>query len=193
MTAPPPRRCNAGMFIGDEVRAEVGAAAATTRLAGLARGSSLARASHAAWDAGMARIGQAGPGPGLSRLVRVHCRGPAQRGAVSVLMLRWEAADGSGQQFPVLDADITLVPDGDQATLVGLTGVYRTPAGTRPDRTAVRTVAAVTMRTLLSRIAGAISDPAAPPGWVTGAAGIAPGAGLCIAVNAAAQQASASR
>lgn len=163
------------MFIGDEVRAKAGAAAATTRLAALARGSSLVRASHAAWDAGTARTGKAGPGPGLSSLVRVHCRGPVQRGAVSVLMLRWEAADGNGQPFPALDADITLLPDGDQATLVGLAGVYRTPSGTRLDRPAVHGVAAVTIRTLLRCIADAVSDPAAPPGGETCAASIAPG------------------
>jgi hypothetical protein len=162
MTAPPPRRWNAGMFIGDEVRAEAGTAAAATRLVGLARGSSLTRASHAAWDTGIASTGQTGPEP--TRLLRVHSRGPVQRGAVSVLILRWEAAAGSGLLFPALDADITLVPDGEQATLVGLTGVYRTPAGTRPDQPAVRGVAAVTIRALLGRVADAISDPATPPG-----------------------------
>ena len=156
------------MFIGDEVRAEACAAAAATRLAGLACGSSLTRASHAAWDAGIASSGQAGPEP--VRLLRVHCRGPVQRGAISVLILRWEAAAGSGLLFPALDADITLLPDGEQATLVGLTGVYRTPAGTRPDQSAVRGVAAVTIRALLSRVADAISDPAAPPGVDPGAA-----------------------
>lgn len=169
----------AGMFIGDEVRAKAGAAAAMTRLAGLARGNSLTQASHAAWDTGIAATGQAGPGPGLLSLVQVHCRGPVQRGAISVLMLRWEAPDGSGLLFPVLDADITLVPDGEHATLVSLAGVYRTPAGTRPDRTAVHEAAAVTVRTLLSRIADAISDPAAPPGEETGAASIAQGALAC--------------
>ena len=156
------------MFIGDEVRADACAAAAATRLAGLARGSSLTRASHAAWDTGIASTGQAGPEP--TRLLRVRCRGPVQRGAVSVLILRWEAAAGSGLLFPALDADITLLPDGEQATLVGLTGVYRTPAGTRPDQSAVRGVAAVTIRALLSRVADAISDPAAPPGVDPGAA-----------------------
>jgi len=156
------------MFIGDEVRAEARASAAATRLAGLACGSSLTRASHAAWDAGIASFGQAGPEP--VRLLRVYRRGPVQRGAISVLILRWEAAAGSGLLFPALDADITLFPDGEQATLVGLTGVYRTPAGTRPDQPAVHRVAAVTIRALLSRVAGAISDPAAPPGGEPGAA-----------------------
>lgn len=161
MTAPTPRRCNAGMFIGDEVRARADAAAATTRLAGLARGSSLTQASHAAWDAGIPRAGQGGPG--LPRLLRVRCQGPVRRGAVSVLMLRWEAADGNGQPFPSLDADIILIPDGVQATLVGLAGVYRTPAGTGLDWSAVHGIAAVTIRTLLIRIADAISDPTREP------------------------------
>jgi hypothetical protein len=156
------------MFIGDEVRAEACAAAAATRLAALARGSSLTQASHAAWDAGIASSGQTGPEP--VRLLRVHCRGPVQRGAVSVLILRWEAAAGSGLLFPALDADITLLSDGEQATLVGLTGVYRTLAGTRPDQPAVRGVGAVTIRTLLNRVADGISDPAAPPGVEPGAA-----------------------
>jgi hypothetical protein len=163
------------MFIGDEVRAEVGAAAAATRLTAMARGSSLTRASHAAWEAGIARTGQADPGQGPSRLVQVHCRAPILRGVVPVLVLRWEAADESGRLFPALDADIILLPDGDQATLVGLTGVYRTLAGTRPDGPAMHGVASVTIRTLLSHIADAISDPAAR-GGATGAASIAPGA-----------------
>lgn len=153
------------MFIGDEVRAEVGVSAAATRLAALARGRALTRASHAAWDAGMAMAGQAGPGQGPPALMRVHARGPVQRGALHVLMLRWEAADGTGQPFAALDADITLLPDGDQATWVGLAGAYRTPPGTQLDRSAVHGIASVTVRTLLGRIAGAISDPAAsiPP------------------------------
>jgi hypothetical protein len=177
MIAPSPQRWNAGMFIGDEVRAEVGTKAATTRLADLARGNSLIRASYAAWDAGKARTVQVGPR--LTRLLRVDYRGPVQRGAVSVLILRWEAADGDGRPFAALDADITLVPDGEQATLVGLTGVYRTPAGTRPDRLAVHRVAAMTTRALLDRIADTISGPAAPPGEETGAASIAPGTLAC--------------
>jgi hypothetical protein len=48
----PPRaaRCNRGMFIGDEARAAIGAAAATARLANLAAGGSLIPASYAAWE-----------------------------------------------------------------------------------------------------------------------------------------------
>jgi len=147
------------MFTSDEVRAEASPVAAAARLAALACGSSLTRASHAAWDTATAAVGHPGPGPGLARLTQVHCRGPVQRGPVAMLILRWEAAAGNGLPFPALDADITLVPDGDHAVLVGLAGVYRPPPGTRPGHPDVHTAAAAAIRALLSRIASAISDP----------------------------------
>jgi len=147
-----------GMFIGDEAQAAVNAAAATGRLAGLAAGGSLIRVSHAAWGEGTARIASAA---GLRELVVVRTRGPARRGAASLLILRWEAADASGQRFPVLDADITLVPDGEQATLVRLDGVYRTPPGAGLDPVLVHRAAAATIRSFLGRLAGAITDPGA--------------------------------
>ena len=149
------------MFIGDEVRAEASPAAAAARLATLARGSSLIRASHAAWDTATAAAGHTSPRPGLPGLTRVHSRGPVQRGAAAVLILRWEAVSQSGRAFPALDADITLVPDGEHAVLVRLTGVCRQPPGTRSGQTAAQAVAAAAIRSLLTRIVGAISDPAA--------------------------------
>jgi len=146
-----------GMFIGGEAQAAVNAAAATTRLAGLAADGSLIRVSHVAWGEGTARIA---PAAGLPELVVVRTRGPARRGAASLLILRWEA-DASGQRFPVLDADITLVPHGKQATLIGLDGVYRTPPGAGLDPVLVHRAAAATLRSFLGRLAGAITDPAA--------------------------------
>jgi hypothetical protein len=99
----------------------------------------------------------------------VRCRGPVRRGAVSLLILRWEAADASGQLFPVLGADITLVPDGKQATLAGLDGVYRALPGADLNPV-IAQAAAVTIRSLLGRLAGdhrsrrrAARTPAAPP------------------------------
>ena len=161
----PPRRdgtSNPVMFIGDEVRAEVSVAAATARLASLLAGTTLSTASHAAWSEGIARIGPAGPVPGLSKLVHVRVREPVQRGAVTVLALRWEAVGASERLFPVLDADITLIPDGDDATLIGLHGVYGPPAGSvggMLDRAILHRIAAATIRSFLSRLASAIKDP----------------------------------
>jgi hypothetical protein len=108
-----------GMFIGDEVRAEASHAAAAALLATLARGSSLTRASHAAWDAATASAGHTSPGPGVPRLTRVRSQGPLLRGAVAVLILRWETVSQSGRPFPALDADITLVPDGSMPSSSG--------------------------------------------------------------------------
>jgi hypothetical protein len=159
------------MFIGGQARAAVRAAAATARLAGLASGGSLIRASHAAWAEGTAR---AGPAAGLPELAVVHSRGPVQRGAVSVLILRWETADAGGQLFPVLDADITVVPDGEQATLIRLDGVYRTPPGTGLDPVIAREAAAAIIRSLLGRIAASITVPPARSGDI-GCAAIRPG------------------
>jgi len=169
-----------GMFIGDEARAAVNAAAATARLAGLAAGGSLIRVSHAAWGEGTARIASA---VGLPKLVVVHSRGPVRRGAVSLLILRWEAADASGQRFPVLDADITLVPDGKQATLVGLDGVYRTLPGAGLDPVIVRQAAAATIRSFLGRLAGAITDPATARGEDSGLVAVWPGRWLLHALT----------
>ncbi|MGO8957340.1 MAG: hypothetical protein ACLQFR_08240 [Streptosporangiaceae bacterium] len=159
------------MFIGDEVRAEVSLAAASTRLASVLGGMALRTASHAAWGEGIARVGPAGPVPGLSKLVRVLVTEPVRRGAVTVLALRWEATGASERLFPVLDADMTLIPDGDDATLIGLQGVYRPPAGAAGqmlDRVILHRIAAATIRSFLSRIAAAIEDPALSQGEQAG-------------------------
>jgi hypothetical protein len=149
------------MFVGEETRAAVSPVAAAARLDGLASGGSLTGASSAAWWEGMATTGTAA---GTPELAAVHSRGPVRRGAVSVLTLRWEAADAGGRMFPVLDANITLIPDGGQATLIGLEGVYRALPGTGLDPVTAREAATATIRSLLGRIAGALADPAAPGG-----------------------------
>ena len=148
------------MFLGGETRAAVSAAAATARLACPAGGGVLVRASYAAWEEGTAQIAPAG----LPGLVLVRSRGPVPRGAVSALILRWEAAAAGGQLFPVLDADITLVPDGEQATLIGLDAVYRPPPGPGLCPVITYLVTAATIRSLLDRIAAAVAEPAARGG-----------------------------
>lgn len=158
------------MFIGDQARAAVSASTATARLAGLASDGALTRVSHAAWAQGAATI-RITPGPGttpetgtaagLPALAVVRSRGPVKRGAVSVLILRWEV-DGPDGLFPVLDADLTLVPDGQRAALLGLDGVYRSLPGAALDTDAVRRAATATVRCLLGSIVGAITHPPAP-------------------------------
>jgi hypothetical protein len=163
------------MFVGDETQMPVSAEVAAARLANLIGGGTLSHASHAAWGEGVARVGPAGPVPGLSKLVRVHFLEPVRRGAVTVTGLRWEATGPGGGLFPVLDANITLVPQGDQATLLKMEGVYGPPAGTVGtglDRMILHRVAAATIRHFLHRTAAAITQPA--PG-TTGHPALRPG------------------
>lgn len=148
------------MFVGDETRAEISAPAAAARLANLISGSSLIYASQEAWGDGLARMG---PVPAVSKLVRVHFREPVQRGGITLLTLRWEATGAAGRIFPVLDADITLTPDGEDATRLRLDGVYRPPggaAGARLDHVILHRIATATMRSFLTRITEAITSPA---------------------------------
>jgi hypothetical protein len=164
---------NPVMFVGDEVRADVGVAAARTRLAGVLGGPAMSTASQEAWGEGIARVGPVGPVPGLSKLVRVRISEPVQREAVTLVALRWEAAGAGERLFPVLDADITLIPDGDDATLIGLQGVYGPPAGSAGemlDRAILHRIAAATIRSFLNRLAAAIQDPALDDGGGTSAA-----------------------
>jgi hypothetical protein len=151
------------MFVGDEIQMPVSAEVAAARLVNLIGGSTLIRASHAAWGEGIARVGPAGPVPGLSKLVYVHFLEPVRHGAVTMIGLRWEAIRPGERLFPVLDANITLIPHGDHATLLGLEGVYGPPggaAGVGLDRAILHHVAAATIRSFLHRTAAAITEPA---------------------------------
>jgi len=143
------------MFLSDEVRAEASLTAAAGWLAAPATGTAVTRASHAAWDVVTAAAGPAGT------LTAVLCRGPVQRGAVVRMTLRWEATDSGGRLFPALDADISVIPDGEHAVLIGLTGVYRAAPGT-PARSAADLAAAAGIRAFLTRIAAVVSEHAAP-------------------------------
>jgi hypothetical protein len=151
------------MFIGDEVSVNVSVAVAAARLMSLIGNGSLITSSREAWREGTARVGPVGPVPGLSKLVHVLIGEPRQHGALTTLALRWEADGPSGRLFPVLDGDIILIPNGDDATLIGLEGVYRPPAGHAGeilDRTLLHRLAAATIRAFLSQIAEAIAAPA---------------------------------
>ena len=171
------------MFIGGEARAAVSTAAATARLACPPRGGGvLTHASYEAWEEVTAGIAPAG----LPGLALVRSQGPVQHGAVSVLILRWEAADASGQRFPILDADIALVPDGEHATLIGLDGVYRPLPGAGLCPVIAYLVMAATTRFLLARIAAAITDPAAGHRGEADRGGVTPGR-LAVAASMAAQ------
>jgi hypothetical protein len=168
------------VFISDEVLLDVSFAAAQARLANLARGGSLLSASQAAYGdgiTGLARVGPLGSGPGMSRLVRVHFRDLVTREGSAALALRWEAAGPCGGLYPALDADITLTPAGEQATVLKLAGAYRPPlgaAGAGLDRVILHRLAAATARTFMNRVAGAIAHPGGAAERERGLTGVAP-------------------
>jgi hypothetical protein len=90
------------------------------------------------------------------------------------MAMRWEATGLTGRLFPALDANITLTPEGGQATRITLTGVYRSPLGALGaglDRALLRHVATATIGSLLTRMSEALEGPApepdkaGAPGW----------------------------
>jgi hypothetical protein len=152
------------MFVGDEMQLPVGFDAAQAGLAQLAHGGSLIPAVAEAYGdglAGLARVGPLGSAPGVSRLVEMRFRDLVIRDEAAVLTLRWEAIGAGGRLFPALDADITLTPAGEHATLLRLAGAYRPPLGPLGagiDRAILHRVAQATIRAFMRRLAAAITQ-----------------------------------
>ena len=151
------------MFVGDEVRLDVGFAVARDRLTRLGKSDALFAPSADAYGPGLARVG-----PGVvSKLVRVQVRELSWTEKSGGLALRWEATGAGGKLFPVLDADLTLVDFGAQGTLVVLVGVYRPPLGALGqalDRAVLRRVAVATIKGFLARVAAQLADQPVPNG-----------------------------
>lgn len=122
--------------------------------------------SEAAYEGGLEatlRVGPFGATRGLSRLVRVHSLGPVSQDGKATVSLRWEATGVTGDLFPVLDAELTLTPEGEQRSRLELVGSYRPPlgrAGAALDRAIMAHVAEATIRSFLERAAAALANPA---------------------------------
>ena len=157
------------MFIGAEIRLDVGFHAAQARLANLARGGLLRRASGSAyheWQADLARVGPWGTMLGMSRLVQVRVRDMVTQGDSAIWAMRWEVIGPGGALFPALDADIKLTPAGEDAATLAISGVYRPPFGSLGaglDRAIMHRVAEATIRGFTDQIGTAIAHPAASP------------------------------
>ena len=98
--------------------------------------------------------------PGASKLVRVLVLEPVERENSLTLSLRWEATGVMDRLFPVLDANIILIPAGENASQLALAGAYRPPfavVGEKLDRVLLHRVAFATVRSLLKRIAETIA------------------------------------
>lgn len=161
------------MFVGDEVMLDLGFPAARARLVGLAHGGWLSDASDDAYAEGLSgliRVGPFGDMVGASKLVRILLLEPLERDDSVTLTVRWEATGVMGRLFPVLDANITLTPAGEDASRLALIGAYRPPLsglGASLDRVVLHHAATATVRSLLKRLAQTIAPSTA--------AGIEPG------------------
>jgi hypothetical protein len=150
------------MFVGDEVRLDVGFAVARERLLRFGEGDALLATSAGAYGPGLTRVGVAG----ASKLVWVHARVLSWTNISAVLALRWEATGPDGGLFPVLDADLTLTAAGAGAMLT-LAGAYRPPLGPLGqalDRAILNRVAVTTIRNFLLEVAAQLDDHPVPNG-----------------------------
>ena len=155
--------------MGAEAVLDVGFDAACAGLVRAVRGDWLVTASadaYGKWSKGVARVGPRGAGWSVSRLVEVRFRELVTRGNTAVLTLRWEAVGSSGGLFPVLDADITLVPYRSVASLLSLSGAYRPPLGALGaalDRVVLHRVAEATIQGFVNQLGEAVVKLAADP------------------------------
>jgi hypothetical protein len=150
------------VFVGDEVRLDIGFAVARERLTRLGESGALSETSEDAYGPGLTRVGVAG----VSKLVRVQVRELSWTDLSAGLALRWEATGPGGGLFPVLDADLKLAPDGE-GTVLTLAGSYRPPLGSLGealDRAVLRRVAAATIRSFVTRVAAQITGHPVPNG-----------------------------
>jgi hypothetical protein len=160
---------NASVFLGARVRLDFGFSAARARLANLARGELLGRASEEAYgelEAMLARARPPGATPGMSRLAAVRVSEMTAHDDFAVAPMRWEVIGPTGTLFPALDADIMLTPAGQDATVLSVSGVYRPPPGSLGaglDRVIVHRVAEATIRAFTHQIGTAIAHPAVVP------------------------------
>jgi len=157
------------VFIGTEVRLEVGFNAAQVRLANLARAGLPRRASDNAYrelETGLTRVGPLRVGPGISKLIGVRFSDMAVHEDFAIGSMRWETTGPGGALFPALDADIKLTSAGKDVTVLAISGTYRPPLGSMGaglDRMIIHKIAPATIRAFTCQIAAAIEHPAASP------------------------------
>jgi hypothetical protein len=151
------------MFIGDHVLLNIGFAVARTRLGILAGGGLLLGASEHAYAETIAGLTDtAGSVAGVSRLAGVCPGDITEISGRAQLPVHWEVTAGGGTLFPVLDADLTVTPAGQAATVFALTGVFRPPPGLADaglNREIMCWFAAAAIRVFLARLAAAMVHP----------------------------------
>ena len=156
------------IVVGNRVLLDISFQGARARLGILARDGVLLGASEEAYGEGITGLVKlAGPAAGLTRLAGVGLENLAETDHCAHIALQWEAIAADGKLFAALDADLMLVPAGDQTSSLALAGAYRPqpgPAGAGLDRAIVRRFAAAAARIFVARVACALVHPAGTAG-----------------------------
>lgn len=150
------------VFVGDQIMLDISFDAARCQLGRLAQDGVLLGAAEHAYATGIAAVMKAGLVAGMPQLAAVEPMAVTETAGCARLGLRWGTMGPGGALFPVLDADLTLSPASDTTTLLALAGVYRLPdpAGAELEPGIVRSVAAETIGSFLTRLACAVTHPA---------------------------------
>lgn len=157
------------MFIAAQRTLDLACPIARVRLLSLIDLGELGRASHSAYQGGfdaVLRVGPWGDLPGAGKLVAVRFLEPVERAGVTTVGLRWEATGPAAGLFPVLDANITLMPEGEHRSLLAFDGTYRAPfgrLGAALDKALLHRLATTTVSALLTELAAALASPAVTP------------------------------
>jgi hypothetical protein len=157
------------MFIGAEIRLDLGFDAVQATLADLVRGGLLRRASSGAYDEWQACLAQFGPwvtALDMCRLVQVLVRDMVTHPDCGTWTMRWEVTGPGGPLFPALDADIKLTPAGVDATVLAVRAAYRPAPGGRgmgPAQAIMHHAAEVMIQSFTIHIQMAIVHSAASP------------------------------
>lgn len=152
-----------GMFLAEDAIIGTGARQAQARFVSLLHGNWLAKASETAYGEAVTGLLRVGPAGGVAaKLVRVSFLEPIYRDDTMSVGLRWEAAGAAGSLFPVLDATITICPEGVNTARLALAGCYRPPLGhlgAALDAAILHRVATATVRSLLHNVADTVTSP----------------------------------
>lgn len=141
------------MFISESVALALPMAVAQHRLLEYLQVGDMDSVASAAYREGATILARAGIG-GLSKTVEIQSVPAYQRGATTVVPLRWVATGPLGGAFPVLDANLELTAT-EAGTEMLVVGSYRPPfgvVGAAVDRLVMGAVAQATLRSFAAQL-----------------------------------------
>ena len=146
------------VFVSESLTVDVPLALARNAVLSFLRVGDLDSVAAAAFGEGATVLARAGVG-GMSKMVAVQSIPAYQRGAVTVVPLRWVATGPLTGAFPMLDANLELTAAKAQTTLT-MIGSYRPPLGKVGeviDKVVLNSVARASLRSFLGHVADAAS------------------------------------